>query len=81
MEDYKIIEILKKAQENSEYVSRNFDKLREKYEGKVFAVKDQKVILDAEKIEDLLRGLEERGEDMAFLLIESIPPKNLSFIL
>lgn len=81
MEDYKIIELLKKAQENSEYVSKNFDELRKKYEGKVFAVKDQKVIHDAKKIEDLLRGLEEKGEDMAFLLIESIPPKNLSFIL
>lgn len=81
MEDAKILELLRRAQGDSEWVSNNYEELRQKHENKVFAVKDGRVVEEASKVEDLLRKLEERGQNPAFLLIESIPPKDASFIL
>jgi len=80
-EDARILESLEKAVEDSEWVSKKYDELIKKYEGKVFAVKNGKVIEDAATVEELCKKLEAKKEDMAFLLIESIPPKNASFIL
>ena len=80
-EDAKILESLEKAAEDSEWVSKKYDELIKKYEGKVFAVKNGKVIEDAATVEELCKKLEAKKEDTAFLLIESIPPKNASFIL
>jgi len=80
-EDARILESLEKAVEDSEWVSRKYDELIKKYEGKVFAVKNGKVIEDAATVEELCKKLEAKKEDTAFLLIESIPPKNASFIL
>lgn len=74
-------EILKEAEEDSAWVTAHHDELRAKYEGKVFAVKNKKVIGASDRLEKLLAELEKKGEDTAFLLIESVPPKNLSFIL
>lgn len=76
-----ILESLGKAAEDCEWVSEKYDELRKKYENKVFAVKNKKVIEDADTVEELRRKLETKGEDMALLLIETIPPKNTSFIL
>ncbi len=76
-----ILKSLEKAEKDSEWVSRNYDELRKKYEGRVFAVKNRKVIEDADTVEKLRTKLEAKGENVAFLLIESIPPKDASFIL
>jgi len=65
---------------DSQWVTENYDKLR-KYEGKVIAVKNQKIIEVSDTIEHLLKKLEEKKENSAFLLIEAIPPKGVSFIL
>jgi len=65
---------------DSQWVTENYDKLR-KYEGKVIAVKNQKIIQVSDTIEHLLKKLEEKKENSAFLLIEAIPPKGVSFIL
>jgi len=77
----KILEHLRSIEEDSKWVSQRFDELKEKYEGKVFAVKNKRVICDAGNVQDLMKELDEKGEDVAFLLIESIPPKDVSFIL
>jgi len=81
MKDSEILEILTRTQRDSEWVSKNYEQLREKYESKAFAVKDGKVIEDAETVQDLLAELNKKGEDPAFLLIEVIPPRDASFIL
>ena len=80
-QDAEILKSLSKAAEDSEWVSKNYDELRKKYEGKVFAVRNKKVIEGADTVEKLRMELEAKGEDVAFLLIESIPPKDASFIL
>jgi hypothetical protein len=81
MEDSQILEILKKSEGDSKWVSEEYDKLRTKYEGKVFAVKNKTVLSHADTVEELVEKLENMGEDVGFLLIETIPRKDLSFIL
>ncbi len=81
MEDSQILETLKKSEEDSQWVNEQYDKLRSKYEGKVFAVKNKNVISYADTVGELLKKLEKMGEKVGFLLIETIPPRDLSFIL
>jgi hypothetical protein len=44
-------------------------------------VRRKKVVVAAETVEELHKMLEARGENISLLLIESIPPKDVSFIL
>lgn len=81
MEDAQVLEILRRSEEDSRWVSEEYEKLRGKYAGKVLAVKNKKVVCDADTIEELVDKLQGMGENVGFLLIESIPPKDLSFIL
>jgi len=81
MEDSQILEILKESDEDSRWVSEEYEKLRGKYEGKVLAVRKKRVVCDADTIEELVDKLERAGEDVGLLLIETIPPRDLSFIL
>ena len=76
-EESKILETL---EEDSRWVTDHYDEI-EKYEGKVIIIKNQKIILSADTLEEALAELEKRGEDTAFLLMETIPPKDASFIL
>jgi hypothetical protein len=81
MEDRQILEILKKSEEDSKWVSEEYDNLRTKYEGKVFAVRNKNVLSHADTAEELVAKLENMGEDVGLILIETIPRKDLSFIL
>lgn len=81
MEDSQILEILRKSEEDSEWVSKDFENLRSKYEGKVLAIKGKRVVSCADTVEELVENLEETGENVGFLLIEAVPPKGVSFIL
>ncbi|HUW47233.1 MAG TPA: DUF5678 domain-containing protein [Patescibacteria group bacterium] len=81
MEDSQILEILKKSEGDSKWVSEEYDKLRTKYEGKVFAVRNKTVLSHADTAEELVKKLENMGEDIGFVLIETIPRRDLSFIL
>jgi 4-aminobutyrate aminotransferase-like enzyme len=81
MKETQLLERLERAQKDSQWVSESYDELQEKYEGKVFAVKDQGVVEAAETVDDLMSKLQARGEDPSLFLIEAIPPKGISFIL
>ena len=81
MEDSQILEILKKSEGDSKWVSEEYDKLRTKYEGKVFAVRNKTVLSHADTAEELVAKLENMGEDVGLILIETIPRRDLSFIL
>jgi hypothetical protein len=81
MEDPQILEILRKSEGDSKWVSEEYDKLRTKYEGKEFAVRNKNVLSDADTAEELVAKLEDMGEDVGLVLIETIPRKDLSFIL
>lgn len=81
MEDSQILEILRKSEGDSKWVSEEYDKLRTKYEGKVFAVRNKNVLSHADTAEELVAKLENMGEDVGLVLIETIPRRGLSFIL
>ena len=81
MEDCQILEILKKSEADSKWVSEEYDRLRTKYEGKLFAVKNKNVLSHADTAEELVAKLENMGEDVGLILIETIPRRDLSFIL
>jgi len=76
-----IEELLRTNEEDSKWISEKYDELRMKYEGKVFAVRNKNVIEHAESIEELLDKLEKKNENVASLLIETIPRRDLSLIL
>ena len=71
---------LERLEKDSVWVTEQYDSLR-KYEGKVIAVKNQTIIAVSDNLEKLLKDLEKKKENSACLLLEAIPPKNVSFIL
>jgi len=81
MEDSQILQILKVAEEDSKWFSEKYEELQGKYEGKVLAIKDKKVVGNAESVEELMDMVQKKGEDTAYVLIETIPPKDVTFIL
>ncbi len=81
MAEKELLKLLRRCEEDGKWVSEVWDELKEKYEGKVFAVKNKRVLEVADTVEELLNKLEEKGEESAFLLIEAVPPKDASFTL
>lgn len=71
---------LERLEEDSAWVTQHYDSLK-KFEGKVVAVKNKDIIAVSENLEKLLKDLENKNENAACLLLEAIPPKNVSFIL
>lgn len=71
---------IQRLEEDSEWVTQHYDNLK-KYEGKVIAIKNKSIIAVSDNLEKLLKDLEGRNENPACLLLEAIPPKNVSFIL
>lgn len=70
---------LERLEADSAWVTQHYDRL-EKYQGKVVAIKNKGIIAVSENLETLLEELEKK-EKPACLLLEAIPPKNVSFIL
>ncbi|MFQ5909728.1 MAG: hypothetical protein ACE5IJ_03290 [Thermoplasmata archaeon] len=68
-------------EEDGRWIQDNFDALRKEFEGKVFAVRRKRVIASNDNVVLLVKKLEEKGEDLTQTLIESIPPRDVSFIL
>lgn len=66
--------------EDSEWLTTHYDEIRDSG-NKVIAIQDKAIVVEGETMEDVLRELEERGIDAAFMLIEVIPPEDAAFIL
>jgi ribosome maturation factor RimP len=71
---------LERLEEDSAWVTQHYDSLK-KYQGKIVAVKNKDIIAVSENLDTLLVELEKKKEKPACLLLEAIPPKNVSFIL
>jgi len=79
--DSEILEILKIAEEDGKWFSEKYEELRTQYAGKVVGIRKKNVVGDAMSTGELLEKIEKNGEDTAFVLIETIPTKDVSFIL
>lgn len=73
--------LLRQLEEDSRWIGKNIKRLRREFEGKVFAVKKKQVIASDDNIVFLLEQLEKLGVNAEDILIESIPPRNVAFIL
>lgn len=77
------IKILKKFEEDSQWMAKHYGELQEKYAGKFIAIINKKIIDIDENIENLINKLKEKlsEEEISRVLIEYIPPKDLILIL
>ncbi len=76
-----ILKTLEEMEKSRNWIGKHYDELRAKYEGKVFAVKDERVVYSNESVTSLLEDVKKKGEDTALLVIESIPHKGVAYIL
>ena len=68
--------------EDTEWVVKNYDKLRENYEGKFIAVFQKKVILSRDSIEELMDELEKSySEILDFITTEFVGKKEIVVII
>jgi len=75
------LESIKAIERDSKWLSEHFEEYKQIYEGKIIAVKDQKILSAAANIQELSNKIEEMGEDPRWVYITSIPPKGIVFIL
>ena len=74
-------EILLKANGNGKQISAKWDEIAEQYAGKVIAVENGEVIVDAKTSGELIKMLEEEKKDLSSILIISVPQTNVAYIL
>jgi hypothetical protein len=79
--DTDILKALDATEKNRAWASKNYGELRNKYQGKVFAIKDERVINSKDNIIDLVTEINAKEADTALVLMESIPPKGVVYIL
>jgi len=80
MENAELRAHLEKLDQDSIWLNTHYDDFQ-KYQGKVIAVKERQIIAVQDSMEALLEELKGKNLDPAFLLIQSIPPRNIAFIL
>lgn len=73
-------ELLEKLDQDNDWLNENHEYLQ-KYKGKIIAIKNKKIIALSETVDELLSMLEKMDENPAFVLIETIPSKDVAFIL
>lgn len=76
-----LIELLRKMDKDVIWFNENYDKIAEKYAGKVIAIEDQKIIAHADTVSELIKILESKGKDPRFMFIKAIPCKGAAYIL
>jgi len=77
----RILDLFKTFEKNEEWVNANYSELSKKYANKVIAVKDQKVILVKDNIDEILKELELKGESLENVYVTSILSEAIAFIL
>lgn len=80
LEDVEILKYLEKNSESAKYVEKNLEKLSNKYENKLIAVNDKKIIADSDNPKNLIEEIESKGYDSRWIYITSFPPKEVAII-
>jgi ABC-type phosphate/phosphonate transport system ATPase subunit len=75
------LQMITKMENNVQWFNLHYTSIREKYENKFIAIKDNRIIADADKVETLIKNIEKQGEDPGLTLIEFIPEKGTVLIL
>lgn len=66
---------------NEEWLNSNYEKLREKYSGKVVAIVEPDNIIVKDNHEELVKELEEKGIDLESVAVTNIPKKGHAAIV
>ena len=75
------IQLLERGFKSFDHMQKNFDKLAKKFEGKLIAITEGKIIASSDTIEDLIKQIEEKGMNPMEVYITSFPPKDFIWIL
>ncbi len=75
------LELLQSSERDLRWFNANSDMIREKFVGKIVAIKDGCVVESAGNINELLEVLKKKGIDQSEVLIEAISPANEITIL
>ncbi len=81
IDEIDVAKVLEEVEKAREWIKAHYDELRAKYEGKIFAVRGDKVVSASGHIHEVLKEVQEKGEDPLLLVLDSIPSKDVSFIL
>ena len=80
-EEENLLKDLKEYEKNAKWFSVKYAKIAEKYEGKTVAVKNQKIVTVKATLDETLKELESKKEDIGLIYIATIPEKATAFIL
>ena len=80
LEDAEVLKYLKKNGESVKYIEKNLEKLSNKYENKLIAVDNEKIIADSDNPKNLIEEIESKGYDSRWIYITSFPPKEVAII-
>jgi hypothetical protein len=75
------LQMITKMENNVQWFNLHYTNIREKYENKFIAIKDDRIISEDENIENLIKNIEKQGEDPGLVLIKFIPKKGTVLIL
>ena len=75
------LEFFDEFEKSSKWLAENFESVRQRFEGKFVALKGEKIIVSSESYLQLKETLEKENIDLATVLIDFIPPKNLILFL
>lgn len=81
MTEGEILELLETFERNEEWFSERYDEFVRKFPGKVIAIRDQKIVSVGKSIEETIKDLTSKGEDINRVYIGTIPPEGMAFIL
>ena len=75
------LELIKKIEDNSIWLDEHLDEIKERNLNKFIAIKDKALILVSDTLNELIKVLKEKKEDLDHLLIEFIHGEDFNFIL
>ena len=73
--------LLRESEENLEWLHENYKEIQKRFENKIIAIHDKKIVASATNSETLLKHLKKKGIDSSEVLIEVITAKNEIYIL
>ena len=75
------LQMITKMETNVKWFNLHYTEIRERYENKFIAIKDDHIIAEDDNVENLIENIEKQGEDPGLTLIEFIPEKGTVLIL
>jgi len=76
-----VLETLERISNDNRWFQENYLSFKNKYANEFIAIKEREIIAHAKNLNMIIKILEDKKEDPAFILIEFITPKGIEIIL